>query len=99
MGIMPFVKKKIFKLNSILLITYIIYIIFFIIIFFINKKYFKIFFINKKYNNFNFKLKQKKNENIFNKLKYVNKKKIFIYQKFLFNKINLMKIFLLNKNF
>src|SRR5882724_9963930 len=89
MDIIPFIKKKIFKLSNIILITYFLYIIFFITIFFINKKYFKIFFIYKKYCNkeldldLNFKLL--KNNNIFNNLNKFSKKYLFLNKFILLN--------------
>jgi hypothetical protein len=85
-NIFPFLKKKLLKLNISIGLIYIFYLIFFLIIFFINKKYFKIFFINKKYNllNIDFKMRIKKNKNIFNKILNLNKKNLYVYKFFLF---------------
>jgi hypothetical protein len=86
MNIFPFFKKKLLKLNISIVLIYIFYLIFFLTIFFINKKYFKIFFINKKYNllNIDFKIRIKKNKNIFNKILNLNKKNLYTYKFFLF---------------
>ena len=94
----PFIKKKLLKYNIYICMVYVIYIIFFIMIFFINKKYFKIFFINKKYHilDFDFKIKINKNENKFNFINNLNKKNLYIYKFFLFKSLrnlNLIKIF------
>src|SRR6202012_245926 len=94
----PFIKKKLLKYNIYICMVYVIYIIFFIMIFLINKKYFKIFFINKKYHilDFDFKIKINKNENKFNFIKNLNKKNLYIYKFFLFKSLrnlNLIKIF------
>jgi hypothetical protein len=77
---------------------------FFIIIFFINKKYFEVFFINKKYNilDLDLKLKMKKNNNIFNNYAILNKKNLYIYKFFLFKiksskNINLINFYNVNK--
>jgi hypothetical protein len=91
----PFIKKKIFNFSNIFIITFLLYILFFIIIFLINKKFFKLFFINKKYSeiNFEFKFKVLKNNNIYNKkFSELNKKKLYIYKIFLFNSLKNLNI-------
>jgi hypothetical protein len=97
---LPFMKWKLLKFNIFISLIFMLYILFFIIIFFINKKYFKIFFINKKYNilHFDLDIKRKKDENIFNNISFLNKKNLYIYKFFLFkskslNNLNLINIF------
>ena len=96
-GFLPFIKKKLFKFFF--FTFYIIYIIYFICIFFIYKKFFKLFFINKKYTNkdFNFNIELQFSE--FNKIKFLNlnKKYLYIYKYFLFKKFNFINIFFLKK--
>jgi len=65
MGIIPYIKKKIFNLNNTLLLTFFVYIILFFIIVSINKSFLKETFINRDYYKLNFKFAEKKKKSIF----------------------------------
>jgi len=88
-SMIPIINKKLFKFNISIYWIYYIYISFFCLIFFVNKKYFKIFFINKKYQTLNIDLDllNKKNKNVFNTLSNLNKKNLYIYKFFLFKSV------------
>jgi hypothetical protein len=91
----PIINKKLLKFELSFYWLYCVYILFFFLIYFINRKYFKIYFINKIYDshNIDFKLINKKNENVFNLMLNLNQKQIYIYKYLLLKKVKSLNSF------